>query len=184
MGLGHAILCAERVVGNDPIAVLLADDFLTHIGNGVTSNLVNAFEVLGRSQLSVTEVAGPNISKNGVNILGSEPGLMSGLFEKPDADKAPANLASIGRYFLTPDIFDVLRNQPAGAGGEIQLVDAINTQAENDAVEAVRLNGRRFDCGSVDGYLDAIMQVVNLISLYSLLTRSEHRHHSVPNIML
>ena len=85
---------------------------------------------------------------------------------------------------MTPDIFDVLRNQPAGAGGEIQLVDAINTQAENDAVEAVRLNGRRFDCGSVDGYLDAIMQVVNLISLYSLLTRSEHRHHSVPNIML
>ena len=123
-------------------------------------------------------------SKYGVVICGSEPGLVAGLVEKPDAERAPSSLASIVRYVLTPDIFYVLRNQPAGAGGEIQLVDAINTQAENDAVEAVRLNGRRFDCGSVDGYLDAIMQVVNLISLYSLLTRSEHRHHSVPNIML
>ena len=84
---------------------------------------------------------------------------MAGLDEKPDADKAPSNLASIGRYVLTPDIFDVLHNQPVGAGGEIQSADAINTQAENDAVEAVRLNGCRFDCSSVDGYLDAIMHV-------------------------
>ena len=146
LGLGHAILCAERVVGNDHLAVLFADDFLTHVGNGVTSNLVNAFEVSGKSQLSVMEVAGPNISKNGVICLGSEPGSMSGFLDKPDADKAPSNLASIGRYVSTPDIFDVLRNQPAGAGGEIRLVDAINTQAEDEAVEAVRLNGRRFDC--------------------------------------
>ena len=84
-----------------------------------------------------------------------------GLVEKPDADKAPSNLASIGRYVLTPDIFDILRNQPAGAGGEVQLADAINTQAANNAVEAVTLNGRRFDCGSVQGYLDAIMHVAD-----------------------
>ena len=161
LGLGHAVLCAERVVGKDPFAVLLADDFLTHVGSGVTSDLVNAFEVSGKSLLSVMEVAGPNISKYGVIIPGSEPGSISGFLEKPDADKAPSNLASIGRYVLTPDIFDVLRNQPAGAGGEIQLVDAINTQAENDAVEAVRLNGRRFDCDGVEGYLDAIMHVAD-----------------------
>ena len=73
--------------------------------------------------------------------------------------KAPSNLASIGRYVLTPDIFDILRNQPVGSGGEIQLADAINTQALRGDVGAVRLNGLRFDCGSVDGYLDAIMQV-------------------------
>ena len=88
-------------------------------------------------------------------------GSIAGLVEKPDADKAPSNLASIGRYVLTPDIFDILRNQPAGAGGEVQLADAINTQAANNAVEAVTLNGRRFDCGIVQGYLDAIMHVAD-----------------------
>ena len=82
---------------------------------------------------------------------------MAGLVEKPAAVDAPSNLASIGRYVLTPDIFDILRNQPAGSGGEIQLADAINTQAQPGDVEVVRLNGMRFDCGSVDGYLDAIM---------------------------
>ena len=105
------------------------------------------------------EVDGPNISKYGAVIPGGEPGLLAGIVEKPDAYKAPSNLASIGRYVLTPDIFNVLRNQPAGAGSEIQFADAIKTQAENEAVEAVRLNGRHFDCGSVNGYLDAIMRV-------------------------
>ena len=105
------------------------------------------------------EVDGPDISKYGVIIPGSEPGSVSCLFEKPDAEKAPSNLASIGRYLFMPDIFDILRNQSAGAGGEIQLADAINAQAENGSVEAVKLDGRRFDCGSVNGYLDAIMHV-------------------------
>jgi len=159
LGLGHAVLCAERVVGNDPFAVLLADDFITYDSSGVTADLVNAFEETGKTQLSVMEVDGPDISKYGVVIPGAEPGLVAGLIEKPDAEKAPSNLASIGRYVLTPDIFDILRHQPAGAGGEIQLADAINTQAKNDAVESLKLDGRRFDCGSVDGYLDAIMHV-------------------------
>ena len=148
LGLGHAVLCAERAVGNDPFAVLLADDFLTYKGSGVTADLAHAFETSGKTQLSVMEVNG-----NSSNV--------AGLVEKPDADKAPSNLASIGRYVLTPDIFDILRNQPAGAGGEIQLADAINAQAANNAVEAVTLNGRRFDCGSVQGYLDAIMHVAD-----------------------
>lgn len=138
MGLGHAVLCAERVVGNDPFAVLLADDFLAYDGSSVTADLVNAFEVSGKTQLSVMEVAGPDISKYGVIVPDDEPGLVAGPIEKPDADKAPSNLASIGRYLLTPDIFDILRNQPAGAGAEIQLTDAINTQAKNEAVEAVK----------------------------------------------
>ena len=159
LGLGHAVLCAERVVGNDPFAVLLADDFLTYNGSGVMADLVNAFEDSGKTQLSVMEVDGLDISKYGVVIPGGESGLVAGLVEKPDAKRAPSNLASVGRYVLTPDIFDILRNQLAGAGGEIQLADAINTQAENDSVEAVKLNGRRFDCGSMNGYLDAIMHV-------------------------
>jgi UTP--glucose-1-phosphate uridylyltransferase len=108
------------------------------------------------------EVNGPNISKYGVVVPNGEPGSVGGLVEKPETDKAPSNLASIGRYVLTPDIFDILRNQPAGSGGEIQLADAINTQASQNLVEAVSLNGRRFDCGSVKGYLDAIMYVADL----------------------
>jgi UTP--glucose-1-phosphate uridylyltransferase len=82
---------------------------------------------------------------------------IAGLVEKPDEMDAPSNLASIGRYVLTPDIFDTLRGLKAGSGGEIQLADAINIHAQQGSVETVRLNGRRFDCGSVDGFLDAIM---------------------------
>ncbi|MDB0020173.1 UTP--glucose-1-phosphate uridylyltransferase GalU [Planktomarina temperata] len=159
LGLGHAVLCAERVVGGDPFAVLLADDFITSDGSGVTADLISAYEATGRTQLSVMEVNGPEISKYGVVVPNRTPGSVAGLIEKPEADKAPSNLASIGRYVLTPDIFEILRNQQAGAGGEIQLADAINTQAANNAVEAVKLKGSRFDCGSVEGYLDAIMHV-------------------------
>jgi UTP--glucose-1-phosphate uridylyltransferase len=97
LGLGHAVLCAERAVGNDPFAVLLADDFLTYEGAGVTADLASAFEKSDKTQLSVMEVNGPDISKYGVVVPNSEPGSVVGLVEKPDADKAPSNLASIGR---------------------------------------------------------------------------------------
>ena len=162
LGLGHAVLCAERAVGNDPFSVLLADDFITYEGKGVTADLARAFTSTGKAQLSVMEVNGPDISKYGVVVPNREPGSVAGLIEKPDANVAPSNLASIGRYVLTPDIFDILRNQPAGAGGEIQLADAINTQAARNAVEAVSLNGHRFDCGSVQGYLNAIRHIADL----------------------
>jgi UTP--glucose-1-phosphate uridylyltransferase len=162
LGLGHAILCAERAVGNDPFAVLLADDFLTYEGASVTADLAGAFSASGKTQLSLMEVNGPDISKYGVVVLNGEPGTVVGLVEKPDTYKAPSNLASIGRYVLTPDIFDILRAQPAGVDGEIQLADAINTQAAKNAVEGVMLNGCRFDCGSIQGYLDAIRHVADL----------------------
>jgi len=161
LGLGHAVLCAERVVGGDPFAVLLADDFLTFDGAGITQDLVGGFDRTGKTQLSVMEVSGPDISKYGVIVPGAQPGSVAGLVEKPSPEGAPSNLASIGRYVLAPDIFDILRNQPAGSGGEIQLADAINVQAARGDVEAVTLNGRRFDCGSVEGYLDAIMHVAD-----------------------
>ena len=159
LGLGHAVLCAERAVGNDPFAVLLADDFLTCVGPGVTADLARAFERTGKTQLSVMEVNGPDISKYGVLVPSGKAGGVAGLVEKPAVDEAPSNLASVGRYILTPDIFNILRNQAADAGGEIQLADAINTQAANNCVEAVKLSGQRFDCGSVQGYLDAILHV-------------------------
>lgn len=156
LGLGHAVLCAERAVGDEAFAVLLADDFLTYDGAGVTADLVEAYTQSGKTQLSVMEVDGPDISKYGVVNPDPATGGVAGLIEKPKAEDAPSNLASIGRYVLTPDIFGILRQQPVGAGGEIQLADAVNTQAANGHVEAVTLNGQRFDCGSVNGYLDAI----------------------------
>jgi UTP--glucose-1-phosphate uridylyltransferase len=161
LGLGHSVLCAERVVGGEPFAVLLADDFIVAEGAGVTADLVLAYEAWGQSQLSVMRVEGEEISRYGVVVRGGRRGEVVGLVEKPKFADAPSDLASIGRYVLTPDIFDVLRGQSAGAGGEIQLADAINVQARAGAVRAVELVGRRFDCGSVRGYLDAILAVTD-----------------------
>ena len=156
LGLGHAVLCAERVVGNEPFALLLADDFLTYKGNGITSDLIMGFEKTGKTQLCAMQVNGPEISKYGVLALNNETDLVTGLIEKPNFESAPSNLASIGRYVLTPDIFDILRNQPIGVAGEIQLADSINVQAINNRVEAILLNGMRFDCGGIEGYIAAI----------------------------
>ena len=155
LGLGHAVLCAERAVGGDPFAVLLADDFLTDYEPGVTADLVQAFARSDKSQLSVMEVDGPDISKYGVVVPNAAGAGIAGLVEKPDASDAPSNLASIGRYVLTPGIFETLRGLSVGSGGEIQLADAINIHAQRGSVETVRLNGRRFDCGSVDGFWKA-----------------------------
>ena len=155
LGLGHAVLCAERAVGNDPFAVLLADDFLTDYEPGVTADLAAAFSKTGKSQLSVMEVDGPDIANYGVVVPNDHGMGIAGLIEKPAPNEAPSNLASIGRYVLTPDIFTTLRGLSAGSGGEIQLADAINIHAQNGAVEPVRLIGRRFDCGSVDGFIQA-----------------------------
>ena len=163
LGLGHAILCAERVVGNEPFAVLLADDFLTQKSalekSNVTNDLKNAFETTGLIQLSVMPVCGADISKYGVIIQGEIQGAVVGIVEKPSVEEAPSDLASIGRYILTPDIFDVLRDLPADSSGEIQLADAINIQAKRGKVNAVHSKALRFDCGSVDGFLAAITHV-------------------------
>ena len=165
LGLGHAVLCAERVVGRDAFAVLLADDFLTYQGSGVTADLVRGYSMSGKSQLSVMEVDGPDISQYGVIVPSKKLGSVAGLLEKPKAEEAPSNLASIGRYILTPDIFDILRKQPSGLNEEIQLADAINVQALSGAVEAVSLNGVRFDCGNEKGYLGAIIHVAEKLGL-------------------
>ena len=163
LGLGHAILCAERAIGPEPFAVLLADDFLIHNGKGVTNDLVNAFTKTGKTQLSVMEVNGPDISKYGVIIPDPKDGSVIGMVEKPDFEEASSNLASIGRYVLTHEIFDILRKQKVGREGEIQLTDAINKQAMNGLVNTIQLNGRRFDCGEVSGYLDAILYKAEII---------------------
>lgn len=158
-GLGHAILCAERVLGKDPFAVLLADDFITYKGAGVTADLVKAYKNSGKTQISIMEVNGPDISKYGVVKSGPIRNSVLGLVEKPEYIKAPSNMANIGRYVLNNDIFDILRKNMVGFNNEIQLSDAINILAKFGKVESQVLNGKRFDCGSVSGYIDAIMYV-------------------------
>jgi len=155
LGLGHAVLCAERAVADEPFAVLLADDFLTDYAPGVTADLVDAFERTGHSQLSIMPVDEAYISHYGVIIPSTDGYGVKGMVEKPRQDEAPSNLASIGRYILTSDIFDSLRTLTAGSGGEIQLADALNLHAQDGKLEAIHLNGIRFDCGSVDGFMSA-----------------------------
>ena len=155
LGLGHAVLCAERAVGADPFAVLLADDFLTDYSVGVTTDLVKAFEASGKAQLSVMKVDRSDTSKYGIVVPDRQGSGIIGLIEKPEPARSPSNLASIGRYILTPDIFDTLRNLQPGSGGEIQLADAIDIHAQNGLVETVPLNGLRFDCGAIDGFMRA-----------------------------
>jgi len=155
LGLGHAVLCAERAVAGDPFAVLLADDFLTDYIPGVTADLVGAFQKTGNSQISYMPVDEAYISQYGVIIPSADGHGVIGLVEKPRQDEAPSNLASIGRYVLTSDIFDSLRTLPAGSGGEIQLADAVNLLAKDGLLEAIQLKGKRFDCGSVEGFMSA-----------------------------
>ena len=167
LGLGHAVLCAERVVGGDPFAVLLADDLLFSEGRSVTEDLIRAYEKTGKYQLSVMQVDGPSISKYGVIVKNKNGRGISGIVEKPKVYDAPSNLASIGRYILLPDIFDILRNLPPGSSGEVQLTDALNIKAQHGQVEIAQLNGTRFDCGSVDGFVQATNH------LYSTRKKSE-----------
>ena len=165
LGLGHAVLCAKRAVGNDPFAVLLADDFIVSEEKGVTSDLVSAFEKTRKIQLSIMDIFGSEISNYGVVQFNSINGNVEGLVEKPEENLAPSNSASIGRYVLTAEIFDILENQTVGKGGEIQLADAINLLAKENKVETVKLKGNRFDCGSVKGYLSGINFVANKLKI-------------------
>jgi UTP--glucose-1-phosphate uridylyltransferase len=159
LGLGHAVLCAERVVGKEPFAVILADDFVKYKDNAPTTKLVQRYENTRKNQISIMEVNGPDLTKYGVIIPGIKPGSVIGLIEKPKIENAPSNLASIGRYVLTPDIFDILRKLPVSADNEIQLSAAINIQAVKNEVESVMLDGVRFDCGNKKDYVAAIKYV-------------------------
>jgi UTP--glucose-1-phosphate uridylyltransferase len=156
LGLGHAVLCAAPVIGRDPFAVLLADDVVKGTPSP-TAELIAAYARTGCTQLSVMDVAPAHVSKYGIIRPGNTPGSVAGLVEKPPLEEAPSRLASIGRYVLEPEILDILAETPPGAGGEIQLADAINLRAQQGHVNAVPLSGARYDCGSKFGYLEAIV---------------------------
>lgn len=156
-GLGHAILTGERLVGDNPFGVLLADDFCTN-GTGVLKQMVDLFNEYQCSIVAIEEVPADQTDRYGI-IEGKE--IQDGLFkisnmiEKPNPVDAPTSLAIIGRYILTPDIFDILRTQAPGAGGEVQITDAINEQCKKRMVLGYKFHGRRFDCGSIDGFVEA-----------------------------
>ncbi|KKO12243.1 UTP--glucose-1-phosphate uridylyltransferase GalU [Pseudohongiella sp.] len=157
-GLGHAILTGETLIGNEPFGVVLADDYCVTEGDGVLSQMVALYEKYNCSIVAIEEVPREETYKYGV-IDGEEvePGVfrISQMVEKPDPADAPSNLAIIGRYILTPDIFDVLRTTPPGRNGELQITDALMMQAQQGKVLGYRFKGRRFDCGSVEGFVEA-----------------------------
>jgi UTP--glucose-1-phosphate uridylyltransferase len=159
LGLGHAILTGEPLIGDEAFGVVLADDLC--VGgehDGVLAQMVKLYKQFRCSIVAIQEVPEDEVHKYGV-IAGES--MMEGLYrvtdmvEKPAKEDAPSNLAIIGRYILTPDIFDKIRETPPGANGEVQITDAILRQAQEGCVLAYKFKGRRFDCGSVDGFVEA-----------------------------
>jgi UTP--glucose-1-phosphate uridylyltransferase len=157
-GLGHAILSGETLIGQEPFAVVLADDLCDNEENGVLSQMIEMYNKFKCSIVAIEEVPHEQTNKYGV-IAGEEieDGVykISNMVEKPDPKEAPSNLAIIGRYILTPDIFDIIRQTKPGRGGEIQITDALLEQAKEGRVIGYKFNGKRFDCGSVDGFVEA-----------------------------
>ncbi|MFT6421857.1 MAG: UTP--glucose-1-phosphate uridylyltransferase [Thalassolituus sp.] len=163
-GLGHAILSGKYLMGDEPFAVVLADDLCVAAedGEGVLAQMVKIFEQFRCSVVAVQEVPHDEVHKYGV-IAGEE--MKDGLYrvtdmvEKPAKEDAPSNLAIIGRYILTPDIFDKIEQTPPGKNGEVQITDALLKQAQEGCVIAYKFRGQRFDCGSIEGFVEATNHV-------------------------
>ena len=164
LGLGHAVLCAAHIVGEQPFAVLLADDLMVGPPGGlpVLAQMADAFESLGRSVLAVQEVPEDQVRRYGI-VTGQAAGerliSIDRIVEKPTPEAAPSRMGVAGRYILTPRIFDEIRHQPPGAGGEIQLTDAIARLMSKERVYAYQYSGKRYDCGSKEGFLQATVEL-------------------------
>jgi len=157
-GLGHAILCGETLIGNEPFAVILADDLCKGDGEGVLAQMVALHQEYQCSIVAIEEIPKEVTNKYGVidgELIVDDIYRVNNMVEKPSPKDAPTNLAIIGRYILTPDIFDIIRDTKPGKGGEIQITDALLEQAKQGNVIAYKFKGKRFDCGSVDGFVEA-----------------------------
>ncbi|EGK8090582.1 UTP--glucose-1-phosphate uridylyltransferase GalU [Campylobacter lari] len=158
-GLGDAVLKAKPLVQDEAFGVILADDLcVNEDGVNVLTQMVKIYEKYRCSVIAVMEVEADQVSNYGViagNAVEEDLIMVNSMVEKPDPKDAPSNLAIIGRYILTPDIFGILENTKAGKNGEIQLTDALLSQATNNMVLAYKFKGRRFDCGSVEGFVEA-----------------------------
>jgi UTP--glucose-1-phosphate uridylyltransferase len=159
-GLGHAILTGETLIGNEPFAVVLADDLCTNNEDNVLKQMIEIYEKYQCSIVAIEEIPKEETNKYGViagHLVDNTDDIyrVTDMVEKPNPKDAPSNMAIIGRYILTPDIFDILRETKPGKGGEIQITDALLEQAKQGKVIAYKFKGKRFDCGSVDGFVDA-----------------------------
>ena len=156
LGLGHAVLCAQAAVGDNPFAVILADD-LIDAAPGALAQMMAAYRRSGNSILGVETVDPQQTGSYGIVEVDNDTGgqRIRSIVEKPHPDEAPSNLAVVGRYILTPRIFNLLTDLPRGAGGEIQLTDAIARLLQHEPVWAHAFDGVRYDCGSKLGYLEA-----------------------------
>ena len=160
LGLGHAILTGEPLIGNESFAVILADDLCTNGNACVLSQMIEVHSKYQCSVIAIEEIPMDQTNKYGViagNLVDNSDDTyrVTDMIEKPEPKNAPTNMAIIGRYILTPDIFDILRKIKPGKGGEIQITDALLTQAKQGKVIAYKFKGKRFDCGSVEGYVKA-----------------------------
>lgn len=161
LGLGHAVLCAKDVVGDEPFAVILADDLIDGEGESCLSQMASLYSERGCSILGCEVVDKEDTDKYGIVSVGKTSGRTSKLeeiVEKPSPEDAPSNLAVVGRYILTPRIFELLEKTGKGAGGEIQLTDAISDLLDYEHVMAYEFSGKRYDCGSKLGYLQATVE--------------------------
>ncbi|EAJ5280959.1 UTP--glucose-1-phosphate uridylyltransferase GalU [Campylobacter jejuni] len=158
-GLGDAVLKGRPLVGDEAFGVILADDLcVNEEGLNVMAQMVKIYEKYRCTIIAVMEVPKEQVSNYGVisgNFVEENLIMVNSMIEKPSPDEAPSNLAIIGRYILTPDIFGILENTKAGKNGEVQLTDALLTQATNGMVLAYKFQGKRFDCGSVEGFVEA-----------------------------
>jgi UTP--glucose-1-phosphate uridylyltransferase len=157
-GLGHAILTGQTLIGDEPFGVVLADDLCFGEGVGVLAQMVDLYKQFRCTIVAIEEVPDEEIEKFGVisgDAIRDDLYRVTDMVEKPSRDEAPSNLAIIGRYILTPDIFDIIRETPPGRNGEVQITDALLTQAKKGCVMAYKFKGRRYDCGSVDGFVEA-----------------------------
>ena len=160
LGLGNAILTGEPLIGNEPFAVILADDLCDCDEKGVTSQLIEIYKKHQCSVVAIEEIPIHQTNKYGIiagNLLDNSNNTyqVTDMVEKPDEKRAPSNMAIIGRYIITPDIFNILKNIKPDKNGEIQITDALLVQAKQGKVIAYKFKGKRFDCGSVKGYLEA-----------------------------
>lgn len=157
LGLGHAIWCARHAVGDEPFAVILPDDVILSSTPSL-ADLISAHDAVGGNVAAVIDVERRDTARYGVLTIDGEEGRMiraSDLVEKPDPDRAPSNIAIIGRYVLEPGIFDALERTKAGSGSEIQLTDALRDRMAATPFHGVRIDGQRFDCGTKEGFLEA-----------------------------
>jgi UTP--glucose-1-phosphate uridylyltransferase len=165
-GLGHAILTGKPLIGYQPFAVVLADDMCVNESEGVLSQMVKLYEQYKCSIVAIEEIDPEYTDKYGI-IAGEEIDLgiyrVDTMVEKPSPTDAPSNLAIIGRYILTPDIFDILSSTKPGIGEEIQITDALMEQAKTGKVIAYKFQGKRYDCGSIDGYVQATIELYEKI---------------------